>query len=94
MAKAEWNGAVIAESERFEIVEGNVYFPPEAVRRDYLRPSDKHTRCGWKGIASYCDVVVNGAVNRAAAWHYPEPLPAAAGIKDFVAFWQGVRVSR
>lgn len=94
MAKAMWNGAVLAESDRFEIVEGNVYFPPDTVNRDYLRDSATHTVCGWKGIASYYDVVVDGQVNRDAAWYYPDIKPAAAQVKGFIAFWRGVSVSR
>lgn len=92
MARAFWNGTVLAESDRCELVEGNHYFPPAAVRREFLRPSSTHTTCGWKGVASYCDVVVNGEVNRDAAWYYPEPKPAAANVKDHVAFWRGVVV--
>ena len=94
MAKAIWNGAVVAESDRYEVVEGNVYFPPDAVKREFLRASDSHTHCGWKGIASYFDVVVDGQVNKDAAWFYPEIKPAGAQIKGFIAFWRGVVVSR
>lgn len=90
--KAIWNGAVIAESDKTIVVEGNHYFPPESVRREYLQPSDTHTTCPWKGIASYYHVVVGGEVNRDAAWYYPEPKPAASHIKDYVAFWRGVQV--
>jgi uncharacterized protein (DUF427 family) len=94
MAKATWNGAVLAESAAFETVEGNVYFPPEALRRDYVRPSDTHTTCGWKGVASYFDVVVDGAVNKDAAWFYPTPKDAAKNITGYVAFWKGVKVEK
>ncbi|QYU67810.1 DUF427 domain-containing protein [Leptolyngbya sp. 15MV] len=94
MARASWNGTVIAESDRFELVEGNVYFPPGTVKPEYLRPSTRHTTCHWKGVASYHDVVVDGRVNAGAAWYYPDPLPAAANIKDHIAFWQGVTVER
>jgi uncharacterized protein (DUF427 family) len=94
MARATWNGAVIAESDRFELVEGNVYFPPEAVKAGFLRPSTRRTTCPWKGVASYHDVVVDGQVNAGAAWYYPDPRPAAANIKDHIAFWQGVQVER
>jgi uncharacterized protein (DUF427 family) len=90
--KAIWNGAVIAESDTTIVVEGNHYFPPESVRREYLQPSDTHTTCPWKGVASYYHVVVGGQVNRDAAWYYPEPKPAAGHIKDYVAFWRGVQV--
>ena len=92
MVRATWNGAVLAESESFERVEGNVYFPPAALRPEHLRPSATHTVCPWKGVASYYDVVVNGRVNRDAAWYYPETKPAAANIRGYVAFWHGVDV--
>ncbi len=85
---------MLAESDRYEIVEGNVYFPPETVNREYLRGSGTHTICGWKGTASYYDVVVDGQVNRDAAWYYPDVKPAAAQVKGFIAFWCGVSVSR
>jgi len=92
VAKATWNGAVLAESEHCELVEGNHYFPPDAVRREYLQPSATHTVCGWKGTASYYDVVVDGRRNADAAWYYPEPKAAAARIAGWVAFWRGVHV--
>lgn len=92
MTRAIWNGAVLAESDACETVEGNKYFPPSAVNAAYLRPSETHTFCGWKGTASYYDVVVDGQVNRDAAWYYPEVKPAAANIKGRIAFWRGVRV--
>lgn len=92
MAKAVWNGAVLAESDDTIIVEGNHYFLPEALNRGYFQASGHHTTCPWKGVASYYDVVVGGQVNKGAAWYYPNPKPAAANIKDRVAFWRGVRV--
>lgn len=92
MVRALWNGRVIAQSERCEIVEGNRYFPPGAVRREFLRESASHSYCGWKGTASYYDLVVGGQVNRDAAWYYPDPMPAAANIKGYIAFWRGVTV--
>lgn len=94
MARATWNGAVLAESDRFEEVEGNVYFPPEAIRREHFSESPTHTVCPWKGTASYYSVTVNGDTNADAAWYYPEPKDAAANIRDHVAFWKGVRVER
>jgi uncharacterized protein (DUF427 family) len=96
MPKATWKGAVLAEAadDQVQIVEGNVYFPADAVRREHLRESATHTTCPWKGLASYHDVVVNGEANRDAAWYYPDPKPAAANIKDHVAFWRGVQVER
>lgn len=92
MARAIWNGVVIAESDATIVVEGNHYFPPESVKREYLRDSATHTVCGWKGVASYYDIVVNDAVNRDAAWYYPEPKEAARRIAGYIAFWRGVRV--
>ena len=92
MPKAIWNNQVIAEALATDIhrIEGNIYFPLSAVKRAFLRPSDTH--CVWKGIASYYDVVVDGKVNEDAAWYYPEPSDMAARIKDYVAFWHGVKV--
>ena len=92
MPKASWNGAVLAESERCEVVEGNQYFPPDAIDRRYFRESATHTVCPWKGTASYYDVIVDGKTNADAAWYYPAPKDAAAQIKDYVAFWRGVHV--
>ncbi len=92
MARAIWNGAVIAESDATVVVEGNHYFPPEAVKREHLSVSASHTVCGWKGTASYYDVVVDGATNKDAAWYYPEPKDAARQIAGYIAFWHGVRV--
>ncbi len=94
MARATWKGAVLAESDRVEIVEGNIYFPPDAVRREHVRDSATHSTCPWKGIASYYDVVVDGETNRDAAWYYPSPKSAAANILNHVAFWRGVTVER
>ena len=92
MPKAIWNGAVLAESDRTVVVEGNHYFPPQSLRREFLKDSPTHTFCGWKGTASYYTVEVNGAVNADAAWYYPDPLPAAREIAGHVAFWRGVQV--
>jgi uncharacterized protein (DUF427 family) len=90
--KAIWNGAVLAESERCQVVEGNHYFPPGSIRREFLRASATHSECSWKGTASYYDVVVDGQTNGDAAWYYPQPKDAARQIKDHVAFWRGVQV--
>jgi uncharacterized protein (DUF427 family) len=90
--QAKWNGAVIADSDQTVVVEGNQYFPIEAVVALSLQPSETHTTCHWKGLASYYDVVVDGKVNSDAAWYYPEPSDAAANIKDRIAFWHGVKV--
>ena len=94
MPRALWENTVIAEApqERCEKVEGNVYFPPDALVKAHFEPSDHHTVCGWKGTASYHHVVVNGKRNENAAWFYPEPKSAASNIRGFVAFWKGVRV--
>ena len=92
MPTATWNGTVLAQSEHCEIVEGNRYFPRDAVNPAYLCGSPTHTTCPWKGVASYYHVVVNGETNEDAAWYYPEPKEAARRIKDHVAFWRGVRV--
>ncbi len=92
MPRAVWNGTIIAESDRCEVVEGNQYFPPDAIKPEFLTDSSTHTTCGWKGVASYYNVVVNGQVNKDAAWYYPDPKPAAANIKGYIAFWRGVKV--
>jgi uncharacterized protein (DUF427 family) len=94
MPKATWNGAVLAEADgaSVQIVEGNVYFPPGAVNKAYFRDSQTHTVCPWKGTASYYDVVVDGKINKDAAWYYPETKEAAKHVKGFIAFWKGVEV--
>jgi len=94
MAKAEWNGAVLAESDTTELVEGNVYFPPGSINSEYFRKSDTHTVCPWKGTASYYHIDVGGKSNTDAAWYYPETKEAAHHITGFVAFWRGVAVSQ
>jgi uncharacterized protein (DUF427 family) len=91
--QAVYRGATIAQSDDTVVVEGNHYFPRESVRSELLQRSDTHTTCPWKGEASYFDVVVDGEVNGDAAWYYPDPKPAAAEIKDRVAFWRGVEVT-
>ena len=90
--KAIWNGAVLAESDKTIVVEGNHYFPPDSVNREYLQESSTRTTCPWKGLASYYSVVVDDQPNRDAAWTYANPKSAAAQIKDHVAFWCGVKV--
>jgi uncharacterized protein (DUF427 family) len=92
MAKATWEGAVLAESNQCVEVEGNQYFPPEAIHPEYFKPSVTHTECPWKGTASYYDVEVGGRRNKDAAWFYPEPKREAKQIKGYVAFWKGVKV--
>jgi len=90
--KAIWNGTVIAESDDIVTVEGNAYFPAAALRREFVVPSDHHTTCGWKGVASYYSLQVGDQLNRDAVWYYPDPKPAAAEVRDRVAFWRGVQV--
>lgn len=90
--KAIWNGEVIAESDQTILLEGNHYFPAETVRQEFLVPSDTHTTCPWKGVASYYHIQVGDRVNQDAAWYYPEPSEAAKQIKGYIAFWKGVQV--
>jgi uncharacterized protein (DUF427 family) len=92
MAKATWNGAVLAESDKTVVVEGNHYFPPETVNKEYLQDSDTHTTCSWKGVASYYSIAVDGQVNKDAAWYYPSAKEKAKQIEGYVAFWRGVKV--
>jgi uncharacterized protein (DUF427 family) len=94
MARAIWNGEVIAESDRFQVVEGNIYFPASAIRRELLQPSSTTSECWWKGTAHYYTLSVKGNENADAAWYYPDPKPAAAEIKDHIAFWRGVTIER
>ena len=93
MVKAVWNGTTLAESDDTVVVEGNHYFPAASLKRLYVQPSGTHTTCGWKGVASYYDIVVDGKTNRDACWYYPEPMKGAEAVKDRVAFWRGVEVS-
>jgi uncharacterized protein (DUF427 family) len=90
--KATWNGATLAESDDTIVIEGNHYFPPASINREYFASSPTHSTCPWKGEASYYNLLVNDETNKDAAWYYPDPKPAAAEIKDYVAFWKGVRV--
>ncbi|USH00739.1 DUF427 domain-containing protein [Thermococcus argininiproducens] len=94
MVKAIWNGEIIAEAKRDEVIllEGNVYFPPDTVRKEFLRKSSTHTTCSWKGEASYYHVVVGEEVNEDAAWYYPNPKEAANTIQGYIAFWKGVKI--
>lgn len=89
--KAIWNGAVVADSDAPVVIEGNYYFPPDAVRRQYLRESRSRSLCFWKGVARYYTLEVDGRRNEDAAWYYPEPTPAARQIAGYVAFWHGVQ---
>lgn len=92
MPKAIWNGQVIAESDRTEVVEGNQYFPPDSIKQEFFQASPTHTSCPWKGQASYYTVVVDGQENPDAAWYYPETKERANNIQGYVAFWKGVKV--
>ena len=92
MPRALWKDTVIAETEVYETVEGNVYFPRSSLKSEYFASNSHTSRCSWKGLASYYDVVVNGETNKNAAWVYEEPKEAAQKIKGHVAFWKGVRV--
>lgn len=92
--KAIWNNQVIAESNDTIVVEGNHYFPADGVKKEFLKPSDTHTACPWKGLASYYTLQADGKTNEDAAWYYPEPKEAAKEIKNRVAFWRGVEVKQ
>ena len=92
--KAIWNGQVIAESDETIVVEGNHYFPADAVKKEYFNASDTHTVCPWKGTASYYSLNVDGQVNEDAAWYYPQAKPMASKIENYVAFWKGVEVTK
>ena len=92
--KATWEDTIIAESDKTVVVEGNHYFPPDSIKREYFSSSGTHTTCPWKGLASYYHVRVGDKSNQDAAWYYPEPKEAAKSIKDHVAFWRGVKVSQ
>ena len=92
MPKATWNGVVLAESDRCEVVEGNQYFPPDSLNMEFFKPSEKTTFCPWKGTANYFTVEAAGETNPDAAWVYREPKSGASNIKGYVAFWRGVTV--
>ena len=92
MTQAIWKGEILAESDACIRVEGNAYFPPDAIKKNYLTASDTTTVCSWKGTAHYYNIEVNGKTNSDAAWFYPEPKPAAAEIQNYVAFWKGVEI--
>jgi uncharacterized protein (DUF427 family) len=94
MAKAIWENTVIAESNQTVEVEGNQYFPADAIKSEFFKPSEKHTECPWKGTASYYNVEVKGKTNADAAWFYPSPNPAAKQIQNHVAFWKGIKVEK
>lgn len=91
--KATWENTMVAESAETIVVEGNHYFPPDSIKKEYFLTSDTHTTCPWKGLASYYHVRVGEKSNPDAAWYYPEPKEAAKSIKGYVAFWRGVKVA-
>jgi uncharacterized protein (DUF427 family) len=93
MKKATWNNVVIAESDATLVIEGNHYFPPNSIKKEYFKSNDTHTTCHWKGVASYYGLEVNGKTNSDSAWYYPETSELAKGIKGHWAFWKGVKVS-
>ena len=92
--KAIWNNTVIAESNDIVNVEGNSYFPIDAIKNEYFKESESHSVCHWKGTASYYTIEVDGKVNSDAAWHYPDPSGLAKSIKGRVAFWKGVKIEK
>ncbi len=92
MPRAIWNNVVLAESDKCEVVEGNYYFPPNTIKKEYFQDSSKHTTCGWKGVASYYTIKVDDQINQDAAWYYPTPKDAAKNIAGYIAFWKGVKV--
>lgn len=92
--KAIWNGKIIAESDKTIVIEGNHYFPPSSINKEYFQDSATHTFCAWKGTASYYNIVADGKTNKDAAWYYPETYEMAKGIKGYIAFWKGVEVTK
>jgi len=91
--KATWSNTIIAESNDTKIVENNHYFPQDSIKEEYFKLSDSHTRCPWKGEASYFNIEVEGEVNQDAAWYYPQSSHAAKPIENYVAFWKGIKVT-
>ncbi|MCJ7637882.1 MAG: DUF427 domain-containing protein [Nitrososphaeraceae archaeon] len=90
--KAIWNEVILAESDLTVVIEGNHYFPPESINKRFFTESSTHTRCGWKGMASYYTIKIEDDFNQDSAWYYPEPLDKARSIKNYVAFWKGIKV--
>ena len=93
MPRASWNGEILAETQDYEVVEGNIYFPGSSIKREFFKPSDTSSHCPWKGDASYFDIHVKGEINRDAASYYPQALEAAKNIEGYIAFWKGVEVT-
>jgi uncharacterized protein (DUF427 family) len=92
--KAIWNNSIIAESDETVVIEGNHYFPPQSIKKEYFESSDTHTLCPWKGTASYYTLEVNGKTNPDAAWYYPNASEMAKGIEGYIAFWKGVKITK
>ena len=92
--KATWNGQIIAESKNTIVIENNYYFPSSDIKREFFKASENHSTCPWKGVASYYNLEFDGEQNKDAAWYYPEPKDAAKEIKNYVAFWKGVKVEQ
>tara|TARA_S200000501_G_scaffold354330_1_gene374914 strand:- start:202 stop:492 length:291 start_codon:yes stop_codon:yes gene_type:complete len=93
MINAIWKDQLLAQSENYEIVDGNKYFPPSSLNMKFFRPSQTKSTCPWKGVANYYDIEVDGMTNKDAAWFYPETKPAAENIKGYVSFWRGVKIT-
>ena len=91
--KATWNGAIVAESDDTVVVEGNHYFPEDALQKQFFKPSGHTSMCPWKGTANYYSLEVDGQLNENAAWYYAEPKEAATNIRGRIAFWKGVAVT-
>jgi uncharacterized protein (DUF427 family) len=92
--KVMWKNLILAESNDTVVVEGNHYFPPDSIKKQYFKKSETHTTCPWKGLASYYHIDVDGEINKDAAWYYPDPKDAAKNIKNYIAFWKGVEVKK
>ena len=92
--QAIWKNTVLAQSDNTVVVEGNHYFPPESIHREFFKQSATHTTCPWKGLASYYSIEVNGDTNKDAAWFYPKAKDAAKPIEGYIAFWRGVEIEK
>lgn len=92
--KVMWKNLILAESNDTVVVEGNHYFPPDSIKKQYFKKSETHTTCPWKGLASYYHIDVDGEINKDAAWYYSDPKDAAKNIKNYIAFWKGVEVKK
>ena len=91
--KATWNGEIIAESDKTIVIEGNHYFPPDSINKEYIKQSKTQSACPWKGLASYYSLKVKDNENTDAAWYYPAPKEAAKEITNHLAFWKGVEIT-